>query len=111
MMPLIRTALLTLGLAAISAPALAGDAEAGKELSATCAACHGEDGIGTLDIYPILAGQYEDYLVVSLKAYRDGGRKNIVMGGMAAMLSDEDIANLAAFYASLPGPLRTLPNN
>lgn len=81
-----------------------GDPEAGKEKVATCAACHGTDGIGTAPIYPNLAGQKATYLENALKAYRDGQRG----GAMAAMmtpqakgLSDEDIADIAAYYSSL----------
>jgi len=91
-------------------PALAGDAAAGKEKSATCAACHGADGLGTSPIYPILAGQYEDYLVHSLRAYRDGSRKNAIMAGLAMTLTDEDIEDLAAYYAAMPSSLYTLPD-
>ncbi len=114
MMPLVRTAVFLTGLAMLSAPVLAKekDIEAGKALSATCAACHGADGVvGTLPSYPIIAGQYEDYLVKAITEYRDGDRKNIVMGGMAAALSDEDIKQLAAYYASLPSPLSVLPQD
>lgn len=88
---------------------LAGDVEAGKEKSLTCQACHGPDGLGTNPMYPVLAGQYEDYLAHALRAYRDGSRKNAIMAGLAAPLSDEDIEDLAAYYASLPGGLKTLP--
>ncbi len=88
----------------------AGDAEAGKQKAVTCQACHGADGLGTNPMYPILAGQYEDYLVHALKAYRDGSRKNAIMAGLAAPLSDEDIKDLAAYYASLPSALHTLPD-
>ena len=82
----------------------AADAEAGKSKAATCVACHGADGISIADIYPNLAGQKEAYLATALKAYRDGTRS----GGMSAMmapmvnsLSDEDIADLAAYYSGL----------
>lgn len=105
------TCLVAVAMLWLAAPVVAGDKEAGKELSVTCAACHGEDGVGTLDIYPIIAGQYEDYLVHALKAYRDGKRKNIIMGGMAAALSDDDIKNLAAYYAAMPSPLKVVPND
>lgn len=81
-----------------------GDPEAGKEKVAACAACHGTDGMGTAPIYPNLAGQKATYLENSLKAYREGQRG----GAMAAMmtpqakgLSDEDIADIAAYYATL----------
>ncbi|MGC8120366.1 c-type cytochrome [Marinobacter sp. VGCF2001] len=83
----------------------AGDAAAGKAKAAVCAACHGQNGISQVPIYPNLAGQKEQYLVSALKAYKAGQRKggqSAVMQGQATGLSDADIANLAAFYASLP---------
>ena len=79
----------------------AGDVEAGKEKSITCAACHGGQGISPTGIWPNLAGQKEEYLVAQIKAFRDGARENAQMAPMVANLSDEDIANLAAYYASL----------
>jgi len=66
----------------------------------TCIACHGNDGIGILPEYPNLAGQHEDYLRHALAAYRSGQRKNAVMGGMAAALTDADIRELASYYSS-----------
>ena len=73
---------------------------AAPKASQTCVACHGNDGIGILPEYPNLAGQHADYLANSLKGYRSGQRRNAVMGGMAATLSDQDIAELAEYYAS-----------
>ena len=84
-----------------SAAVFAGDAAAGKSKSATCGACHGPAGISPNDIWPNLAGQKEGYLVAQLKAFRDGQRSNPMMAPMAAPLSDADIADLAAYYASL----------
>jgi len=84
-----------------SLPSVAGDADAGQKRSAVCAACHGGNGISIIPMYPNLAGQKEQYLIDSLKAYRDGLRKNMSMSPMARGLSDDDIENLAAFYASL----------
>lgn len=81
--------------------AQAADIEAGKSSSVACAACHGGNGISAIPLYPNLAGQKEKYLESSLKAYRDGGRKNPVMTQMASNLSDDDIANLAAYFSSL----------
>ena len=81
-----------------------GDAAAGKVKSAVCAACHGADGISVAPIYPNIKGQKEAYLVSSLKAYKSGQRKggmSAIMAPQASMLSDDDIANLAAYYASL----------
>lgn len=106
-------------LAFTSAPALAsGDIEAGKQKSAACAACHGADGNATADgQYPRLAGQYADYIAQALHEYQDGTREhpalgirrgNAIMQGMAAPLTDQDIDNLAAYYASLPGKLSDL---
>jgi cytochrome c553 len=80
---------------------LAGDIEAGKARAGTCAACHGNKGISMIPMYPNLAGQKEQYLVLQLKAFRDGERKNMVMSPMAAGLSDNDIDNLSAYYANL----------
>ena len=106
------TAPIAIALALLAGPmiAQAGDAEAGKAKSATCEACHGADGKGTNPMYPVLAGQYEDYLVHTLRAYRDGTRKNVIMAGLAAPLTDEDIEDLAAYYASMPNALGTLPD-
>ncbi len=92
---------LALGMASTSATA-AGDAAKGKAKSVTCQACHGANGISMIPNYPNLAGQKELYLVDAIKAYRDGTRKNPVMTPMAAALSDDDIANLAAYFSSLP---------
>lgn len=88
-----------------SGAALAGDVAAGEKRSAVCAACHGKDGMARIPGYPHLAGQDEAYLVSAMKAYKNKQRS----GGMATImqaqstgLSDADIKNLAAFYASLP---------
>ncbi len=89
------------GVALVATTANAGDIAAGKAKSAVCAACHGGEGISPTPIWPNLAGQKEQYLVAQIKAFRDGTRQNAQMAPMVANLSDEDIANLAAFYASL----------
>lgn len=84
--------------------ALAADIEAGKAKSVTCVACHGQNGISMVPMYPNLAGQKAPYLESSLKAYRSQERKGgnaAIMWGLAAPLSDDDIADLAAYYASL----------
>ncbi len=73
------------------------------DIAATCVACHGANGISLLPNYPTLAGQHEDYLVHSLKAYRDGDRSNAIMMPMAAGLSDKEIKVLAEYYADMPG--------
>lgn len=98
-----KTILLT---AAVTLSALVGaaDIEAGKAKSATCVACHGANGISIIPTYPNLAGQKAAYLESSIKAYKSQERKGgqaAVMYGMVAALTDEDIANLAAYYSSL----------
>lgn len=101
----IVTGVLMVGMAASGMANAAGDPEAGKAKAAVCAACHGQNGIAQIPGYPNLAGQNEAYLVSSLKAYKNkqrSGGQAPVMQGQAAALSDEDIANLAAYYASLP---------
>lgn len=81
------------------APEYVGDAAQGQAKSAACAACHGQDGNSAVADYPKLAGQHASYLASTLKAYRDGVRVNAIMQGLAAALSDEDIADLAAYYS------------
>ena len=82
--------------------AVLADAEAGKATaSGVCASCHGPKGISAADTFPNLAGQKKAYLVSALKAYRDKTRNNPVMSGMAASLTDQQIDDLAAYYASL----------
>ena len=71
--------------------------------AAVCAACHGQYGFSMGPLWPTLAGQHEDYLVNSLKAYRSGARKDPVMMPMAAGLSDADIKLLARYYSRLDG--------
>ncbi|UTT84138.1 cytochrome c [Vibrio pelagius] len=93
-----------LGLGLLSGNALAGDVAAGQAKAAVCAACHGADGIAVIPGYPNLKGQNEQYLVTSINAYKSKQRNGglaAVMQAQAAMLSDADIANLAAYYASL----------
>jgi cytochrome c553 len=85
----------------VSQAAFAADIAAGKAKSVTCVACHGSKGISMIPMYPNLAGQKEQYLVLQMKAFRDGERKNMVMSAMATGLTDTDIINLSAYYASL----------
>lgn len=98
---IIATAILGL---TIALPAAAkGDANSGKGKSTVCAACHGADGNSPTSAFPKLAGQNDDYLAYVLKAYKSKARTNAIMNGQAANLSDQDIADLAAFYASQTG--------
>lgn len=80
-----------------------GDPAAGATKSQTCVACHGKDGNGAeppLGMYPKLGGQYRDYLVYALESYRNGTRSNAIMQGFATALSDQDIEDLAAYFAA-----------
>jgi cytochrome c553 len=95
---------LTIAVAAtvmMAGPALAGDAEAGKGKSMMCGACHGAAGISAVPTYPNLAGQKEAYLTKQLKDFKTGTRNDPTMKGMVASLTDTDMADLAAYYASL----------
>jgi cytochrome c553 len=88
-------------LSTLASTSFAGDAAAGKAKSATCAGCHGANGISNNPMWPNLAGQKQAYLASALQMYRDGRRKNAMMSAMAKNLTDADIANLAAYYTSL----------
>lgn len=80
---------------------LKGDPERGKAKSALCSACHGVAGVSVNPLWPSLAGQQEQYLVKQIKAFRDGEREEITMQPFVENLSDQDVADLAAFYAGL----------
>lgn len=86
--------------AGLMSVAHAGDADAGKAKAATCGACHGADGNSLAPTFPKLAGQGERYLNKQIKDIRDGKRQVPEMTAFVAGLSDEDIADLAAYYAS-----------
>lgn len=86
--------LLTTGIAGA-----AGNPDNGKAKAATCAGCHGMDGNSPSPQFPKLAGQHEEYIVEQLKAYKTGSRQNPIMMGMAAPLSEQDMADLGAYFA------------
>ncbi|MGR8933706.1 MAG: c-type cytochrome [Gammaproteobacteria bacterium] len=77
-----------------------GNSQAGKEKSASCAGCHGADGNSAMPLFPKLAGQHPTYLVMQLQAFKDGSRKDPTMGPMAAGLSEQDMRDIAAYYAT-----------
>lgn len=83
------------------------EGQAPAKATELCVACHGTDGVGITPQYPTLAGQYADYLERALKDYRDGGRKNPIMGGFVASLSDADIKTLATYYSEQKPTLST----
>lgn len=90
-----------LGLAATAPPAQAGDAAAGAVKAADCIGCHGAEGVSVGLPGPTLAGQKAAYLVEAFLAYKTGARAEPMMGAFAQMASEEDAANLAAYYAGL----------
>ncbi len=77
-----------------------GDAQAGKTKAGTCAGCHGANGEGN-GPNPALAGKKEEQLIQAMKDYKSGKRPNPMMKTFATQLSDQDTANVAAYYASL----------
>ncbi len=88
--------------AALASPrCLAGDAQAGRLKAQACIPCHGALGLSTAPDAPHLAGQPQPYLAAQLRAFRSGARPHEVMAVMARMLSDTDIDNLSAWFASL----------
>jgi cytochrome c553 len=84
-----------------SAPVQAGDVAAGRRKALQCQTCHGLDGLSKLPEAPHLAGQPERYLVKSLEDYRRGTRSDEMMTIVVRELSDQDIADLAAYYAAI----------
>lgn len=80
-----------------------GSVSTNLEAAQTCAACHGQNGIGVSPTWPTLAGQHEDYLVQALNQYRHGTRNDAVMTQMAAPLTDADVKLLARYYSRLEG--------
>ena len=85
------------------APATAAQGDpvkAQKLVNEVCGACHGMDGNSTAPAYPSLAGQHPEYVAKQLREFRSGARKNAIMAPNAAKLTDDDILNLAAYYAA-----------
>jgi cytochrome c553 len=79
-----------------------GDPVAGKEKSELCQGCHGEEGISTEGLIPKLAGQYAKYIAKELRNYQAGIRSHQIMNAMAGTISDDDLADIAAYFASRP---------
>lgn len=77
-----------------------GDAAAGQDKAAVCAACHGMDGNSVVPTFPNLAGQHTSYIIKQLMAFKSGERQDPTMAPMAAPLSDQDMADLAAYFSS-----------
>ena len=85
-----------------------GDIEAGKAKSITCGACHGADGNSVNPAWPSLAGQHATYSVAQLQAFKNGSRSEPLMLGQVMTLSDEDMRNLAVYFASMPAAAKAV---
>lgn len=83
------------------------ESKSAEELAAPCAACHGPTGVSPTAAFPIIAGQHMTYIEKALQDYRSGARKNPIMAGQVANLSDQDIATLAAYFSKQESPLYT----
>jgi len=94
------TVVIVVTFGALATAQAAGNVEAGKAKAAACVGCHGANGQG-VPPNPALKGKTEDEFVEAMKDYKSGKRNNAVMKAFAAPLNDQDIANLAAYYASL----------
>lgn len=86
----------------LTLPVWAADKAAGEQKAAMCAGCHGAGGKSANAQFPNLAAQQPAYIVNQLKAFKSGSRTSSMMAGMAASLSDDDMANLAAYFADQP---------
>ena len=85
-----------------------GSAEAGKARALTCTACHGAEGNSSSPMWPNIAGQNASYTLAQLKAFKEGTRSDPLMSGQAMILSDDDMANLAVYFESLPGAVQSV---
>ncbi|MDO7597529.1 MAG: cytochrome c4 [Pseudomonadota bacterium] len=100
MKKMLLTAVIGVTLAMSTSLMAAGNVAAGKSKALMCAACHGADGNSSSDMFPKLAGQGEAYLVKQLIEFKSGVRSNAVMASMVAALSEQDMADIAAYYSS-----------
>ncbi|MEQ1801413.1 MAG: cytochrome c [Gammaproteobacteria bacterium] len=99
-------------LAPASGPALAaGDVERGREIAASCSACHGADGNSPSPAFPVLGGQHAEYLVQALLAYKAGTRADSIMGGAVATLDRQQLEDVAAYFAAQKGLTGGLAGN
>ena len=98
---MIRASAWIIAFAFAAGAASAGDVKAGRSKALACQACHGTDGISQVPDAPNIAGQTEPYLATQLRAFKSGSRKSEAMTLVASTLSDQDIDNLAAYFAAI----------
>lgn len=109
--PLVAMAAVALIAPQVQADSLVdGSAEAGKAKSLTCTACHGPDGNSANALWPNIAGQNAPYLLQQLQAFKSGVRQDPLMSAQAMLLTDEDMADLAVYYESLPAAVQAVKN-
>jgi len=96
----ILSAIMSVAFTVTGSAMAAGDVAAGKDKAVSCAACHGSDGNSPSDMFPKIAGQHEAYIVKQLADFKSEARKNAIMAPMVATLSEQDMADLGAFFAS-----------
>lgn len=84
----------------VAGPVVPGNAESGATKAGACAACHGLDGNAADALYPKLAGQHEQYIRRQLKLFKSGERENAIMMGMSAALTEQDMRDIGAYYAT-----------
>ena len=102
-----KKGIVTILLGSIAVWAQAADLKAGEEKAMVCVACHGPGGVSANPDWPSLAGQGQKYIEKQLKDFKSGERPNMVMQPQAGMLSDEDIVNVAAYFAAQTPPQAT----
>lgn len=98
------------GVSASAASLVDGSAEAGKEKSLTCSACHGADGNSVNPEWPSLAGQHALYTLEQLQAYKNGTRENVLMSSQAMIISDQDMRDLATYYETQVSAAKAVSN-
>lgn len=105
----VRTIVISLVVAFASLSAWAGNPGAGAKKAEVCAACHGNTGnVSIDDSTPKIGGQYQSYLLHALRSYKKGSRTNVIMAGQVANLTDEDLQDLAAYFALQPSEVEDL---
>ncbi len=105
-------AIILMSVGFVSVSEAAGNAAAGEKIvTAVCAACHGADGNSVITTNPKLAQQHPEYIAKQLANFKSGERKNAVMSGMAASLSPEDMANVAAYFGAQKGKVGSAKTN
>lgn len=77
--------------------------QAGQKKSAACAACHGQAGVAQGPQWPNLGGQHASYLRQAMHEYKSGNRRDVIMGPMVSTLTEQDMRNIAAYFAAQPG--------